>query len=201
MVSSEVYDKTAEMESRSERILLPGISDHLLRFEVRLKRSRKVKTYLDLERVNELVNSYYHLEECFHKAMEQVIFIHDIPYPTPFSSSQMTEYMRHMKGTGGRNWKGSMLKKLGYQRLLEICPPSTVTHVLQSIEGNSSDVHRLTKELEEARIDTALQKAKESGKSIAEQYDELKDKVLSPFSPTQPIANGPLLRRASGEAA
>jgi hypothetical protein len=169
-----IYDKIAEMLAKKHNT--KGLPQNTIRFEQRFKSSAKVKTYLGMTCIGEVVANLDHIEARYKDSMRSNIFKLDT---FQFEVTTKEQYLNELKALQAihNSPVNSYLMLRGYQTL-----ENSEDNFLSAVEeffGNRMAVSRAKKKLHELKMESmSLEPAQKGKKTSSQLYEELKIKVV-----------------------
>jgi hypothetical protein len=169
-----IYDKLAEMQSKKQNI---GGLPKTIRFEQRFLKRQKVKAYLGLTSVSDVINNLDHVAERYRDSMRSNIFKLDtFKYEVTTAQQFVSELiaLKHLHAYAVSSYL--MLK--GYQSIANSEDAFLVA--VEEVSGNRMAVSRAKKKLHQLKMESmSLETPLKSKKTSAQLYHELREKVLN----------------------
>jgi hypothetical protein len=169
-----IYDKLAEMVAKKHNIAgLPTT----LRFEQRFKTGAKVKSYLGMTYVEDLLDNLDHVANRYKDSMESNIFKLDTFEFESTSKQQFVDELTIFKGSG----------RFGVSNYLELCGYRGISNsedafleAVAEVYDNRATYYNAKKKLHALKMQAmSLETPVKNRKTSSQLYEELKKKVLS----------------------
>ncbi len=171
-----VYDKLEEM--RRNRHSVAGLPPNSVRFELRALKKSKVRDWLGIQMASELPDALDHIEREYNAAMKKQLFKREVSEASRLTFGQVREQLAAAQETCGRYWFDRWLQSVAINALGEDL--DAVRAAIQEAAGTRQVARKMTKKLEDAKLDaTAMRVLGSSKRPLGELYTELRSKVLS----------------------
>jgi hypothetical protein len=169
-----VYDKIAEMVAKKHNVdKLPKT----LRFEQRFKTSAKVKSYLGMTCISEVVANLDHIADRYKDSMRSNLFKLDVFEYEVTTTQQFVSELNALKHLHVSPIQSYLMLR-GYQAVAN--SEDAFLAAIAEVYDNRMSVSRAKKKLHALKMETmSLEPAQRGRKTSSNLYEELKTKVLS----------------------
>lgn len=171
-----VYDKIAEAANRG--VSTAGYPQRTTRFEYRLLNNRVTQKETGLSKLADL-QDFEGVKVAYKQALEKNLFSLTVEDAKALVGSEIEKILRSYQATGGLRWLDSGVDDLAYYGLLRAVELDTLRDVLKNLQVERTTAWRLIKKLEQANLRLAMHLDGVNGKTLAELYNELREKVLN----------------------
>lgn len=171
-----VYDKLQEIKNRGGAIR--EYPQKTTRFEYRLLNSRVTKKDTGLEKLRDIDN-YDAVRNTYKDALEKHLFCLSVNEINILVGSELENIIRGYKERGGRYWIREFKEDFGAYMVLKMANLETLRGILERVTDYRMVAWRVIKDFEKSRDSIALMTKGDSGKTLADLYNELKNKVLN----------------------
>lgn len=176
-----VYDKIAERAIRGKGST--GLPENVLRFEARFFKHRKVLSSVGMDTVRDLRQGFDALPEVYNREWKASLFSFDVPDIERMSRDRLFAELSYYRRWCGRYWMRAYLEDVGTVALLERCGGVEVLRrTLSSLydDRNTAKIctWRLVRRIEQAQRRRMPTVELWNRKTLADYYDEIKNKLL-----------------------
>ena len=177
--SLNIYDKTEEIESRTQKIVRTEISKNIIRCEYQMKKADKVRKVLNIPSgyVYELWDVWDNLESILHQFLFNNLLYNQPdklgPMSVPNISQSMTSYKNKVKGY----WLNKFFQHLGLSRALALVGKDQLIKAIEKNGDNRTFVNRWIKKINEIPPQFYLESDNSDYSAL---YSELRKKLLDP---------------------
>jgi len=172
-----VYDKLTEMQSRGMQV--GGYPQNTIRFEYRLKNSRVCERELGFSTVKKLVNNLDDLQKKYQDALSKSIFSLDVGDVNILASQELQAWMQSYANLYGDTWLSRFLRDFGSYHLARMAGDEVVKIVMACVIGDRVKLWKAIRYFEQAKQDFELSSQTDNDKTLADLYDELRQKVMA----------------------
>ena len=172
-----VYDKLTEMQSRGVEIA--GFTANTLRFEYRLKNSRVCERELGVSTVKNLVKNLDNLPVKYNDALSKSIFSLRVDEINILASQELQNWMQSYANLYGDTWLSRFLRDFGSYHLARMAGDEVVKIVMACVIGDRVKLWKAIRYFEQAKQDFELSSQTDNDKTLADLYDELRQKVMA----------------------
>jgi hypothetical protein len=170
------YDKLAEMAKR--KVSTANISP-TIRLEWRLLKAAKFRAATSMRTVNDVLNDYGHIEQCYRASMAKQLFSADVPTFERLRASDIEREMKLFQERGNKSWWRDWVMASSLKGVLPDF--DTILSSAVKLSTNRMQTSRIRKDFQAARMDAmALVESENPDKqNLSQLYGELKDKTLA----------------------
>ena len=174
-----VYDKNVEMAKHG--VDLRGFPENTMRFEHRLLNKRKVQTTYGFTNVNDLLHGGLEVvEQKRRQAWSNSLFRYEVTDVIRLGAASLEAEMRAFQAKYDKRWYNNFLRCYGAYHLASLVGVEVVKLALQSVEVDRRQVWRAQRMLEDSKQEIEFfRQEQESRRTLADLYQELKNKVLN----------------------
>jgi len=165
------------MQSRGVEIA--GFTANTLRFEYRLKNSRVCERELGVSTVKNLVKNLDNLPVKYNDALSKSIFSLRVDEINILASQELQNWMQSYANLYGDTWLSRFLRDFGSYHLARMAGDEVVKIVMACVIGDRVKLWKAIRYFEQAKQDFELSSQTDNDKTLADLYDELRQKVMA----------------------